>query len=57
MTLPTKKQFEKDWGKKCKTFAPLCCVCVAWHAYETLADLYQIKKRVPKLSKLHDKTK
>lgn len=44
MNLLTKKQFVKDWGKKCKDFAPLCVCCIAWHAYETLCDLYDIER-------------
>lgn len=45
MTFPTKKQFTSDWGPKCKDFAPLCASCIAWHAYLTLVDLYQIKEK------------
>lgn len=44
MKLPTRKQFTKDWGKKCKDFTPFCTCCMAWMAYETLLDLYNIKK-------------
>lgn len=40
----TEFKIQKDFGKKCKYFSPLCPVCVAWHAYETLADLYHTKK-------------
>lgn len=43
-------QINKDWGDKCwhksktriKNFAPMCAVCQAWLAYETLRDLYGI---------------
>lgn len=40
----TRKRMLKDWGKKCKSYAPLCGSCVAWHAWETLEDLYEVTK-------------
>lgn len=54
------KQIEKDFGKCCwkhhnhkiKNYSPLCCVCQAWLAYQTLRDLYEIDYVVKKSIKL-----
>ncbi len=31
-----KKTIEKNFGKKCKDYAPFCTACIIWHAYETI---------------------
>jgi hypothetical protein len=38
-----KKSFEKDWGKRCKDYSPLCAICSVWHAWDILMDLYSLK--------------
>jgi len=35
-----KKQITKDFGKRCKSFEPICVTCIAWHGYDCLDDAY-----------------
>lgn len=37
-----RKIVRKEFGKKCKERSPLCCVCVAWRAFEDLEELLTI---------------
>ena len=35
-----RKQVEKDFGKRCKDFSPLCPTCVAYESLEDLEYLF-----------------
>lgn len=50
-----KKKLIKDWGKPCKDFSPLCCVCLIWRAFETLDCLYNEKAHLTDWIKLEKK--
>lgn len=47
-----KKKLLKGWGKKCKAFSPLCGVCLAWQAFETLDGLHSIKSHITNWKKV-----
>ncbi len=44
--LRLRKKIEKDWGKECKEFETLCCVCQIWRAYEVIESLYKDKEMI-----------
>lgn len=46
-----KAKITKDWGKKCRTFSPLCAVCQIWHAYAIFEDLYELKGHIKGIKK------
>lgn len=46
-----KKELLKSWGKPCKDFSPLCCVCLIWRAFETMDKLYDEKSHLSKWDK------
>jgi len=48
-----KKKIEKDWGKKCKDFSPLCVVCLIWRAFETIELLYEEKIHITNWEKVN----
>jgi hypothetical protein len=40
-----KKQIKKEYGTKCKDYSPLCTVCIAYNAIETLEILLDKPKK------------
>ncbi len=54
-----REQIEKDFGKRCKRYDSLCCVCRIWEAYDIMAQLYDVKnwmKRKRKFDGAKDET-
>ena len=47
-----KKEIEKDWGKKCPGFSPLCAVCLIWQAVEIIEKLYNTRNHITNWSKI-----
>lgn len=37
-----KKKITKDFGPRCKDRNRLCASCIAWEAYDTLKELFEI---------------
>lgn len=52
-----KKQLIRDWGKKCKDYSSLCCVCIVWRAFEDLEGVYDERKHLTDWKKVGIKRK
>ena len=34
-------KIQKDFGKRCKSYAPFCFICRVWEALDIIKDVYQ----------------